>query len=124
MFQTPSVLAGLMKSEEPNLPRSISFRMDLIELEPPLLGRLKKGAFDETLSRGPVSEPKPGQNRPVLLSHKTVYHTAIYGSQKEDSSTQTGPGLNHDQVLGVCTGRCAEKVCSPVPSHTMLGEEI
>ena len=72
-------------------------------------GRLKKGAFDETLSREPVSGPKPQPNRPVLLSHKTVYHTPIYGSQKEDGSTQPGPswqgGRNHDQVLGVCTGR-------------------
>ena len=71
--------------------------------------RLKKGAFDETLSRGPVSGLPPHRNRPVLLSHKTVYHTAIYGSQKEDGSTQPGPnwkcGRNHDQVLGVCTGR-------------------
>ena len=49
-------------------------------------GRLKKGAFDETLSRGPVSGPKPHRNRPVLLSHKTVYRTAIYGSQKQDGS--------------------------------------
>ena len=49
-------------------------------------GRLKKGAFDETLSRGPASGPKPHRNRPVLLSHKTVYRTAIYGSQKQDGS--------------------------------------
>ena len=53
--------------------------------------RLKKRAFDETLSQGPVSGPKPDRNRPVLLSHKTVYHTAIYGNQKEDGSTQPGP---------------------------------
>ena len=45
--------------------------------------RLKKGAFDETLSRGPVSGLPPHRNRPVLLSHKTVYHTAIYDSQKK-----------------------------------------
>ena len=60
------------------------------------------------LSVGPVSGPKPHRNRPVLLSHKTVYHTPIYGSQKEDGSTQPGPGWkcgrSHDQVLGVCTG--------------------
>ena len=65
------------------------------DLVPPAVspGRLKKGAFDETLSRGPVSGPKPYRNRPILLSHKTVYHTAIYGSQKEDSPTPGGvPG--------------------------------
>ena len=64
-------------------------------------GRLKKGAFDETLSREPVSGPKPQPNRPVLLSHKTVYHTPIYGSQKEDGSTQPGPswqGGRNDKV--------------------------
>ena len=80
---------------------------------PPFLvnpGRLKKRAFDETLSQDPVSGGRnPHRNRPVLLSHKTVYHTAIYGSQKEDGSTQPGPnwkcGRSHDQVLGVCTGR-------------------
>ena len=74
-----------------------------------LWNRLKKRAFDETLSRGRFLGRNPHRNRPVLLSHKTVYHTAIYGSQKEATSTQPGPGWkcgrNHDQVLGVCTGR-------------------
>ena len=74
-----------------------------------LWNRLKKRAFDETLSGGRFRGRKPRRNRPVLLSHKTVYHIATYGSQKEDSSTQPGPGWkcgrNHDQVLGVCTGR-------------------
>ena len=44
--------------------------------------------FDETFSRGPVSGSNPGRNRLVLLSHKTVYHTAVHGGQKEDGSTQ------------------------------------
>ena len=57
-----------------------------------LQGVSKKRAFDETLPRGPVRDRNPNRNRPVLLSHKTVYHTAVYGSQKEDSSTQPGPG--------------------------------
>ena len=74
-----------------------------------LLTRLKKGAFDETLPGGRFRGRKPRRNRPVLLSHKTVYHIATYGSQKEDGWTQPRPGWkcgrNHDQVLGVCTGR-------------------
>ena len=45
-------------------------------------GRLKKGAFGETLSKDPVSGPNPHRNRPVLRSHKTGYHTAIYGQSK------------------------------------------
>ena len=70
------------------------------------VGRLEKREFDETLSRGRFRGQNPDRNRPVSLSsHKTADHTAIYGSQKEDISTQPGPGWNYDQVLGVCTGR-------------------
>ena len=65
----------------------------------------KTSVLDETLSRGRFRGQNPDRNRPVSLSHKTAYHTAIYGSQKEDVSTQPGPGWNYDQVLGVCTGR-------------------
>ena len=46
-------------------------------------GRLKKRAFDEMLSRERFRGRNPHRNRPALLSHKTVYHAAIYGSQKK-----------------------------------------
>ena len=39
-------------------------------------GCLKKGAFGETLYRGPVSGPTPPRSRAVLLSQKTVSHIA------------------------------------------------
>ena len=69
----------------------------------------KKERLTRRFPRAPFRGRNPDPNRPVLLSHKTVYHTLIYGSQKEDGSTQSGPGWkcgrNHNQVLGVCTGR-------------------
>ena len=59
-------------------------------------GCLKKGAFDETLSTEPLLLGlNPHRNRPVFLSHKTVSHTAIYGSQKEDGSTPTPRARQH-----------------------------
>ena len=36
----------------------------------------------------------PDRNRPVLLSHETMYHIAIHGSQKEDGSTPS-PRARH-----------------------------
>ena len=69
----------------------------------------KKERLTRRFPRAPFRGRNPDPTRPVLLSHKTVYHTLIYGSQKEDGSTQYGPGWkcgrNHNQVLGVCTGR-------------------
>ena len=51
------------------------------------VGCLRKGAFYERLSREPVTGQNLGQNRPVLLSHYSVYHTAILGRPKKDGPT-------------------------------------
>ena len=78
-------------------------------LEHEVLRRLKKRAFDETFSRGPVSGLKP---RPKPSCSAVSQNCVSYGhlwQSKEDGWTQPGHGWkcgrNHDQVLGVGTGR-------------------